>query len=120
MTADQHMTQTSHITTHVLDTAAGLPAVGVAVRLSARSDGGWQTIAVAETDADGRASQLGPASLPAGTYRLLFDTGAYFAARGTPAFFPEAQVVFAIDDEGRHCHVPLLLSPFAYSTYRGS
>ena len=110
----------SHITTHVLDAAQGLPAPGVAVQLSALREGEWQLLAESVTDADGRAKQLGPEALPTGTYRLRFDTGAYFASRSTPTFFPEAQLTFVIDEEARHYHVPLLLSPFAYSTYRGS
>ena len=110
----------SHITTHVLDAVQGLPASGVAVQLSALRDGDWQLLAEAVTDADGRAKQLGPEAVPAGAYRLRFDTGAYFATRSIPTFFPEAQLTFVIDDEARHYHVPLLLSPFAYSTYRGS
>lgn len=114
------MTAVSHITTHVLDSVRGLPAAGVAVQLSALRDGEWQVVADAVTDADGRAKQLGPESVTAGTYRLRFDTGAYFATRGTPTFFPEALLTFVVDDEARHYHVPLLLSPFAYSTYRGS
>lgn len=107
----------SHLTTHVLDAAQGLPAPGVPVQLFA-SDG--SLIAEAVTDADGRAKQLGPEQLEPGVYRLRFDTGAYFAARSIPTFYPEAVLAFVIDDADRHYHVPLLLSPFAYSTYRGS
>lgn len=107
----------SHLTTHVLDAVSGLPAPGVAVQLTA-ADGAL--IAEAVTDADGRAKQLGPEQLPPGVYRLRFDTGAYFASRSIPTFFPEAVLAFVIDDADRHYHVPLLLSPFAYSTYRGS
>lgn len=114
------MTTVSHVTTHVLDAVRGLPAPGIAVELSAFEGGTWQTIASAVTDADGRAKQLGPDAVPAGTYRLRFHTGAYFAATATPTFYPEVQLTFVIDDEARHYHVPLLLSPFAYSTYRGS
>ncbi|UNK70952.1 hydroxyisourate hydrolase [Microbacterium sp. H1-D42] len=114
------MTDASHITTHVLDTVQGLPAPGVPVQLFALRDGEWQPIADAVTDADGRARQLGPEALPAGTYRLRFDTAAYFAQRGVSPFFPEALLTFVVDDAVRHYHVPLLLSPFAYSTYRGS
>ena len=110
----------SHITTHVLDAVQGLPAAGIAVQLSALREGQWQLLADAVTDADGRAKQLGPEAVPAGTYRLRFDTGAYFASSGTATFFPEALLTFVVDDEKRHYHVPLLLSPFAYSTYRGS
>lgn len=114
------MTTVSHITTHVLDTVQGLPAPGVAVELFALRAGEWEHIADAVTDADGRAKQLGPDTVPAGSYRLRFDTGAYFAARNTPTFFPEVLLTFVVDDEQRHYHVPLLLSHFAYSTYRGS
>ncbi len=117
---------TSAITTHVLDTARGLPAAGVAVRLErGPGDGqpppGQPPLGQSVTDADGRARDLGPAVLPPGIYRLVFDTGAYFASQGTePAFFPEVTVTFRVGGEARHHHVPLLLSPFAYSTYRGS
>ncbi len=72
------------------------------------------------TDADGRISQLGPDELPPGEYRLRFDTGAYFAARGVDTFYPEVVLTVRVADDGRHVHAPLLLSPFAYSTYRGS
>ena len=108
----------SHITTHVLDAALGRPAQGVAVQLFARDGDAWIPIADAVTDADGRATQLGPERVPAGEYRLRFDTGAYFGARDIPTFYPEALLTFRVDET--HCHVPLLLSPFAYSTYRGS
>jgi 5-hydroxyisourate hydrolase len=107
----------SHLTTHVLDAVQGLPAPGVPVQLFAE-DG--SLIAEAVTDADGRERQLGPEQLEPGVYRLRFDTGAYFAARSIPTFYPEAVLAFVIDDVDRHYHVPLLLSPFAYSTYRGS
>ena len=116
---------TSAITTHVLDTARGLPAAGVAVRLERVPADGQpppgQPLGRSVTDADGRARDVGPAVLPPGTYRLVFDTGAYFAGQGAePAFFPEVIVTFRVGGEARHHHVPLLLSPFAYSTYRGS
>jgi len=108
----------SHITTHVLDAADGRPAAGVAVQLLARDGDAWTPIAEAVTDADGRAAALGPERVAPGEYRLRFDVGAYFDAQDTPTFYPEALVTFRVE-EG-HCHVPLLLSPFAYSTYRGS
>jgi 5-hydroxyisourate hydrolase len=116
---------TSAITTHVLDTARGLPAAGVAVRLERVPVGGQPQpgllLGQSVTDADGRARDVGPAVLPPGTYRLVFDTGTYFAGQGAePAFFPEVTVTFRVGGEARHHHVPLLLSPFAYSTYRGS
>lgn len=110
----------SHLTTHVLDAVNGLPAPGVPVQLFAVDGGESRLIAEAETDADGRAKQLGPEQLPPGVYRLRFDTGAYFAARSISTFYPEVVLTFVIDDVDRHYHVPLLLSPFAYSTYRGS
>ncbi|NYI80743.1 hydroxyisourate hydrolase [Nocardioides panzhihuensis] len=118
---------TSAITTHVLDTALGRPAAGVPVRLSRidppstdRPDfDAIVVLADAVTDDDGRATDLGPDQVPAGTYQLRFDTAAYYAATGQECFFPQVTVTFAVTDR-RHHHVPLLLSPFAYSTYRGS
>ena len=110
----------SQVTTHILDTGAGRPAAGVAVVLYARDGEGWNLVASGTTDADGRAKDLGPELLPAGTYRLNFATGDYYEGLGTATFFPEVDLVFAVSDAGEHYHVPLLLSPFAYSTYRGS
>jgi 5-hydroxyisourate hydrolase len=113
----------SHITTHVLDSVDGRPAAGVAVQLSARDGDGWAPLAEAITDADGRVSSLGPERVAPGDYRLRFDTGAYFAAGGIATFYPEVVITFRVEAgpaQETHCHVPLLLSPFAYSTYRGS
>jgi len=113
----------SGITTHVLDTAAGRPARGVPVKLEMRLDvKGWVALAERTTDGDGRVKDLlaDGAKLDAGTYRLTFGTGAYFTAQGQTTFFPEASVVFEVRDPAQHHHVPLLLSPFGYSTYRGS
>ena len=110
----------SQITTHVLDTTVGRPAEGVRVELFVYEASGWTLVGSGATDADGRATGLGPGSVPAGEYRLRFDTGAFFAARGTEAFYPEVVLHFEVAADGRHVHVPLLLSPFAYSTYRGS
>lgn len=116
----------SQITTHVLDAARGTPAAGVKVELLRRDDtdgdggDGWASVASGATDDDGRVNELGPERVAPGEYRLRFDTGAYFAARGTPGFYPEVLITFTVDEEGRHHHVPILLSPFAYSTYRGS
>jgi len=107
----------SHVTTHVLDAALGMPAPGVPVALSG-PDG--EVIAVSTTDADGRITDLGPELLPAGDYRLEFDTGGYFAAAGRTSFYPRVTIDFVLADTTAHYHVPLLLSPFAYSTYRGS
>lgn len=105
----------SHVTTHVLDSAMGRPAEGVPVTLFA-VDG--SVIASGSTDADGRIASLGPDTLPPGAYRLVFDTGAWFG--GAPHFFPLVTIDFILSDAVSHYHVPLLLSPFAYSTYRGS
>jgi 5-hydroxyisourate hydrolase len=110
----------TQITTHVLDTARGAPAAGVPVRLERVSSPGPEELGHASTDADGRVSAIGPERLPAGTYRLVFGTAAYFAQQGTAGFFPEVAVTFTVEGEGQHYHVPLLLSPFGYSTYRGS
>lgn len=109
------------LSTHVLDTATGLPAAGMRVRCE-RSDGGaWTDVGGGTTDADGRIrSVLDAAPLTPGIYRLTFATGAWHAARGVSAFFPSVTIEFEIADAGRHHHVPLLLSPFGYSTYRGS
>jgi 5-hydroxyisourate hydrolase len=109
----------SAVTTHVLDTARGRPAAGVPVRLS-RLDADVSTVLGAgETDDDGRCTDLSAPELEPGTYRLHFDTAAYFARTGQAGFFPEVSVTFSLNDIG-HLHVPLLLSPFGYSTYRGS
>ncbi|MCO4239352.1 hydroxyisourate hydrolase [Pseudarthrobacter sp. MDT3-28] len=110
----------SHVTTHVLDTGSGKPAAEVPVTLHALDGERWVQIAEGATDADGRIKQLGPDRLPSGTYRLAFDTGKYFAASGTETFFPEVTLTFGVVESEPHYHVPLLLSPFAYSTYRGS
>lgn len=106
------------ITTHVLDTATGRPAARVPVILERRDvDGQWQRVGDGETDEDGRLrTLLPPGPAPHGTYQIRFDTAAYL---GAGAFFPEVAIVFVVSDD-RHHHVPLLLSPFGYSTYRGS
>ncbi|MEV0331342.1 hydroxyisourate hydrolase [Nocardia sp. NPDC050717] len=102
------------LSTHVLDAVRGVPAAGVAVWLT-RGD---QRLTEALTDADGRVKELA-AGLNPGDYRLFFDTGGYFAAQGVETFYPEICVTFTVGAQP-HLHVPLLLSPFAYSTYRGS
>ena len=121
----------SHVTTHVLDAAVGTPAAGVPVQLFAVSalraaallgspatpPSATELLASGITDANGRIPSLGPNVLASGTYRLVFDTAAYFA--GQPTFYPSVTIDFAVTDAA-HYHVPLLLSPFAYSTYRGS
>ncbi len=103
------------VSTHVLDAVAGRPAAGVAVRLFAGEDLVTQGV----TDADGRCRLTEEATV-LGPHRLVFATGAWFAERGTTAFWPEVTLTFTVAEPAAHHHVPLLLSPFAYSTYRGS
>lgn len=110
----------SLITTHVLDTAAGRPAAGVGVVLEARTGDGWRTLGEAVTDDDGRVRSIGPDAAEPGTYRLRFRTAEYFSQDGRESFFPEVTVTFTVTDATAHHHVPLLLSPYAFSTYRGS
>ena len=113
----------SAITTHVLDVARGVPAAGVRVLLEwIDTDGRWQIIGRGETDADGRQRSLMPesGSAPPGVYRLTFDTRGYFEAQAIPSFYPHVAVTFEIVDGEAHHHVPLLVSPFGYTTYRGS
>lgn len=110
----------SRVTTHVLDTSIGRPAAGIKVDLMARADAHWTRIATGVTDGDGRIQSLGPANLAAGSYQLVFATGAYFENQRVATFFPEVTLTFVITATDQHYHVPLLLSPFAYSTYRGS
>jgi 5-hydroxyisourate hydrolase len=110
------------ISTHVLDTSLGRPAVGVPVVLERRGGATqWHVIGHGETDSDGRVRALvpDPTKLTRGVYRLVFDTRSYFEKRGTAGFYPSVTVVFEVRDDS-HYHVPLLLSPFGYSTYRGS
>jgi 5-hydroxyisourate hydrolase len=110
----------STLSTHVLDAALGQPAAGVHVTLEHRAgDGRWQRLGNGVTDADGRVPDLAAGRLQPGTHRLTFATGEYFAATDQAGFYPEVSVTFTVTDE-RHYHVPLLLSPFAFSTYRGS
>jgi 5-hydroxyisourate hydrolase len=113
----------SQITTHVLDLALGKPAAGIAVLLELRvSEGQWQTLGRGNTDADGRLRSLLPANheLAAGVYRLVFDLAPYYRTAGVECFYPTVPIVFAVRDISERFHVPLLLSPFGYSTYRGS
>ncbi|HJQ32529.1 MAG TPA: hydroxyisourate hydrolase [Pyrinomonadaceae bacterium] len=112
----------SGITTHVLDTARGRPAAGVPVTLESKAEGGWRVVGRGATDADGRLRELLPAdfTLTEGDYRLTFDVGAYFAAHDAEGFYTEVVVSFVVRDAASHYHVPLLLSPYGYSTYRGS
>jgi 5-hydroxyisourate hydrolase len=112
----------STLTAHVLDLRLGKPAAGVAVRLERMdASGAWREIARGVTNDDGRVSDLlGEGQLALGVYRLSFDTGAYFDAQRVDHFYPQVAVEFKATDLARHHHVPLLLSPFGYSTYRGS
>jgi 5-hydroxyisourate hydrolase len=113
----------STISTHVLDTARGGPANGVHVRLEFQQiDESWSQLAEAWTDEDGRVKPffLVATVLSAGSYRLVFDTEAYFSAYEIDSFYPQVIVTFKIGDSPQHYHVPLLLSPYGYSTYRGS
>jgi 5-hydroxyisourate hydrolase len=110
----------SAISTHVLDTAQGRPAAGLLVRLEHVVGVDGAVLATATTDADGRVPSLGPDRVCPGTYRLVFDTAGYFSRTGQPCFFPEVSLSFVVADPEQHHHVPVLLSPFAYSTYRGS
>lgn len=102
------------LSTHVLDAGTGRPAAGVRVELHSLTDHLYSSV----TDADGRVRDLGAPA--AGVYQLVFDTGGYFSGLGIATFYPEVIVTFEVTDAAAHHHVPLLLSPFAYSTYRGS
>ena len=113
----------SSITTHILDTTSGRPASGIPVVLERKNQAaGWQTIAEGITNADGRLNDLLSVEEPfeVGHYRLNFETGSYFLSRDIECFFPNITISFVVRDPAQHFHVPLLLSPFGYSTYRGS
>lgn len=108
------------ISTHVLDLMSGKPASGVTVVLARLDDDGWTIAGTAKTNRDGRVKAVNAQGLKAGIYELSFETGAYFKKRKTRAFHPWVTVTVHIVDGNTHYHVPLLLSPFGYSTYRGS
>jgi len=109
------------ITTHVLDTAAGRPGHSIAIELERVEHGTWHLIGGGITDDDGRLRTLTPPGpVQPGTYRIRFQTGPYFAAQGVTGFFPVVEIQFVIADGEQHYHVPLLLSPYGFSTYRGS
>lgn len=113
----------STISTHILDTARGRPASGVAVYLeSQKTDESWEQLTHAWTDEEGRVKPffLLEEPLSSGVYRLVFDTEAYFSGLDTDCFFPQVHVVFTIGEDPQHYHIPLLISPFGYSTYRGT
>jgi 5-hydroxyisourate hydrolase len=107
----------TRITSHVLDTSTGRPASGIRILLE-RPDG--SAIASATTDSDGRVRDWLPDGVPPGRYRLVFQTGAWFRASKRETLYPEVVVEFEVGDGVPHYHLPLLLSPFGYSTYRGS
>lgn len=109
------------ITTHVLDTSAGKPGRGIAIELERAEHNVWHLVGGGITDDDGRLRTLTPEGpVPEGTYRIRFQVGPYFAARQLDAFFPLVEIQFIVADGAQHFHVPLLLSPFGFSTYRGS
>jgi 5-hydroxyisourate hydrolase len=113
----------NRISTHVLDTALGKPAENVPVRLEGRRiDGRWLTLGSSDTDADGRCAQMLTDSQPAaeGLYRLVFDTATYYAAQNVSGLYPVVEITFEVRKGESHCHIPLLLSPNGYTTYRGS
>lgn len=107
----------SFVTAHVLDASRGAPAAGITISLQ-HSNG--TEIARAVTDNDGRVPELGPETLESGIYRITFGAGDYFASQNVETFYPSITIDFKVDARQKHYHVPLLLSPFAYSTYRGS
>jgi 5-hydroxyisourate hydrolase len=111
------------LSTHVLDATTGRPAAGIQIRLERGDGGGWAPAGQGQADGDGRlrlAGAGGSADFEPGVYRITFATGAYFAALGVASFYPEVTITFEITGRDEHYHVPLLLSPYAYSTYRGS
>jgi len=111
------------LSTHVLDATTGRPAAGMQIRLERGDGDGWAPASQGQTDGDGRlrlAGDGGGAEFEPGVYRITFATGAHFAALGVASFYPEVTITFEITGRDEHYHVPLLLSPYAYSTYRGS
>ncbi len=116
------MSLTSKITTHVLDTSLGRPAANVSIVLERHESDGWRKLGAGATDADGRLKTLlaDGHHLSPGLYRLTFDTRSYFSLSGRTTFFPSVSISFEVSNSSDHHHVPLLLSPFGYSTYRGS
>jgi 5-hydroxyisourate hydrolase len=113
----------STITTHVLDLTRGRPAAGIVVIVERHDDGDrWTELARGSTNADGRIMDLFSASAPLshGLYRLRFETGSYFASQEVRGLYPEVHILVTVEDPTAHYHVPLILSPYGYSTYRGS
>ena len=121
-TGDNLPAKRTPISTHVLNTASGKPAAGVAVVLQYQAGKNWEELGRSLTDLQGRAADLYPAKKPLqmGIYRVVYETGVYFKGQGTKTFFPQVEIIFEVEKTDEHYHVPLLLSPFGYSTYRGS
>ena len=119
--ADWHWLHGSQLTTHVLDTSLGRTGAGITIKLQSKTQGRWVTLAQGVTNSDGRITDLLPPEriLPLDSYKLIFDTGEYFRSQQVKTFYPEVEIQFSIFDE-QHYHVPLLINPFGYSTYRGS
>ena len=119
---DKPSAKRTPISTHVLNTASGKPAAGVAIVLQYQAGKNWEELGRGLTDLQGRAADLYQTKKPlqAGTYRLVYETGVYFKGQGTKTFFPQVEIIFEVEKIDEHYHVPLLLSPFGYSTYRGS
>ena len=112
----------TQITSHILDTTRGLPAQQVFVTLMQQHDDDWLMLGTALTDEDGRVPDFTGSDevLPAGIYKLTFYLADYYAALSQKSFYPQVDVIFEIQGNGQHYHVPLLLNPYGYSTYRGS
>lgn len=111
------------VSTHVLDTARGMPARGLGVHLErSESSGQWRILSSDRTGVDGRCSQLLPEgeAFSPGIYRLAFDTGSYYSQQGVHSLYPKVEVIFSVPEGETHFHLPLLLSPYGYTTYRGS
>lgn len=108
------------VSTHILDTTRGRPASGVRVSLEVEEAGSWKLLGEGTTNSDGRVSPLMAESPAPGTYRIRFFVGAYFDAQNIKAFYPEVSISFLVAEAGQHFHVPLLLNPFGFTTYRGS
>jgi 5-hydroxyisourate hydrolase len=111
------------VSTHVLDTARGLPAAGVRLSLERQEGSGeWRALAASRTDSDGRCRQLLPEGemLSPGTYRLAVDTGSYYRAQGIKSLYPSVQIIFSVREGETAFHLPLLLNPYGYTTYQGS
>lgn len=116
------LAQANPLSVHVLDQRNGQPAAGIPVTLEQRAGAGWRELASATTDAQGRVAALYPAgqALTAGDYRIVFQTGAHYARQGQATFYTRIPVEFTVAAPDQHYHIPLLLSPFGYSTYRGN